>query len=71
MGRGRQLSKHKNARVKVQNDIRKPTHIFIHKQISPIFNCVTPESVSLASLACQLEVAVKIQYIQILSISKT
>ncbi len=37
----------KYVRVKVQNDIRMSTHI--HKQlISPIFNCVTPVSVSLA-----------------------
>ncbi len=39
----------KYARVKVQNDIHMSTHIY--KQISPIFNCVTPESVSLAPLA--------------------
>ncbi len=39
----------KYARVKVQNDIR--TSKYINKQISPIFNCVTPESVSLAPLA--------------------
>ena len=48
MGRGRPRSKHKYVRVKVQNDIH------INKQLSPIFNCVTPENVSLASLACQL-----------------
>ncbi len=29
-------------------------NIYINKQISPIFNCVTPESVSLATLARQL-----------------
>ncbi len=39
----------KYERVKVQNDIRTSKHI--NKQTSPIFNCVTPESVSLASLA--------------------
>ena len=39
-------------RVKVQNDIR--TSTYINKQISPFFNCVTPDSVSLASLARQL-----------------
>ncbi len=38
----------KYARVKVQNDIRTPTHIY--KQTCPIFNCVTPDSVSLAKL---------------------
>ncbi len=32
----------KYARVKVQNDIR--TSKYINKQISPIFNCVTPEN---------------------------
>ena len=37
----------KYVRVKVQNDMRTSTHI--NKQISPIFNCVTPESVSLAN----------------------
>ncbi len=36
--------KYKN--VKVQNDICTSKHI--NKQTSPIFNCVTPESVSLA-----------------------
>ncbi len=41
----------KYARVKVQNDIR--TSKYINKQISPIFNCVTPESVSLTPLARQ------------------
>ncbi len=44
----------KYARVKVQNDIRTPK--YINKQISPIFNCVTPESVSLAPLARQLSI---------------
>ncbi len=43
----------KYVRVKVQNDIRTSTH-YINKQTSPIFNCVTPESVSLAPLARQL-----------------
>ncbi len=42
----------KYVRVKVQNDKRTSTHI--NKQISPIFNFVTPESVSLAPLARQL-----------------
>ncbi len=42
----------KYARVKVQNDIR--TSKYINKKISPIFNCVTPESVSLAPLARQI-----------------
>ncbi len=42
----------KYARVKVQNDIVCPN--IINKQTSPIFNCVTPESVSLASLTRQL-----------------
>ncbi len=41
-------------RVKVQNDIR--TSILINTQISPIFNCVTPVSVSLAKLPRQLVV---------------
>ncbi len=45
----------KYARVKVQNDIRTSTHIYINKLISLIFNCVTPVSVSLATLARQLE----------------
>ncbi len=44
----------KYARVKVQNDIHTSTYIYINKQISPIFNCVTPESVSLTPLARQL-----------------
>ena len=43
----------KNKRVKVQNDIR--TSNYINKQTSPIFNCVTPVSVSLASLAHQFK----------------
>ncbi len=38
----------KYEKVKVQNDIR------TSKQTSPIFNCVTPVSVSLATLARQL-----------------
>ncbi len=38
--------------VKVQNDIHTSKHI--NKQTSPIFNCVTPVSVSLATLARQL-----------------
>ncbi len=42
----------KYARVKVQNDIC--TSIHTDKQTSPIFNCVTAVSVSLATLACQL-----------------
>ncbi len=37
----------KYEKVKVQNDIR------TSKQTSPIFNCVTPVSVSLATLARQ------------------
>ncbi len=45
----------KYARVKVQNGIRTSKHIYINKQISPVFNCVTPESVSLGSLARQLD----------------
>ncbi len=36
----------KYARVKVQNDIH--TSKYKNKQISQIFNCVIPESVSLA-----------------------
>ncbi len=36
-------------RVKVQNNIHTSKHI--NKQTSPVFNCVTPESVSLALLA--------------------
>ncbi len=45
----------KYMRVKVQNDICTSTHkLYINKQPSPIFNCVTPESVSFASLARQL-----------------
>ncbi len=35
-------------RVKVQNDILTSKHI--NKQTFPVFNCVTPESVSLAPL---------------------
>ncbi len=35
-------------RVKVQNDIRTSKHI--NKQTFPVFNCDTPESVSLAPL---------------------
>ncbi len=42
----------KYEKVKVQNDIRTSKHI-IYKQTSPIFNCATPESVPLASLARQ------------------
>ncbi len=45
-------SKQQNARVKVQNDIHPSTHIY--KQISPTFNCVTPESVSLANYLSQV-----------------
>ncbi len=43
----------KYERIKVQNDIRMSKHIYINKQTSPIINCVTPESISLASLARQ------------------
>ncbi len=43
----------KYEKVKVQNDKR--TSKCINKQISPIFNCVTPVSVSLALLARQLD----------------
>ncbi len=50
----------KYERVKVQNDIRTSKHI--SKQTSLIFNCVSPESVSLAPLARQLlEIKVFIQ----------
>ncbi len=49
MGRGRPRSKHKNARVKVQNDIRTYTHIYKQTNI-PDFQ-LTPDSVSLAPLA--------------------
>ncbi len=49
MGRGRRCNKHKNARVKVQNDIRMSTYTYINKQISSIFNCVAPE---IECLAC-------------------
>ena len=42
-----------NARVKEQNDKVHP-HTYINKQISLIFNCVTPDSVSIASLTHQL-----------------
>ncbi len=35
-------------------------HIFSNKQISPIFNCVTPDSVSLSSLARQLYIYIYI-----------
>ncbi len=42
----------KYTRVKVQNDIH--TSKYINKQTSPIFNCITPVSVSLAPLARQL-----------------
>ena len=51
MGRSRPRSKHKYAGVKVQNDIRTSPHIY--KQIFPIFNCVSPERVSLTSFARQ------------------
>ncbi len=55
MGRCRPLSKQKKMMVKVQNDICTSTHIYIYKQISPIFNCITTDSVTLTSLlACQL-----------------
>ncbi len=42
----------KYERVKVQMTYVRP-NIYINKLTSPIFNCVTPESVSLASLARQ------------------
>ncbi len=38
-------------RVKIQSDICTHTHIYENKLISLFFNCVTPDSVS---LACQL-----------------
>ncbi len=41
----------KYEKVKIQNDICTSKHIY--KQTSPIFNCVTPVSVSLATLAHQ------------------
>ncbi len=43
----------KYGRAKVQNDIRTSKHN-INKQTFLIFNCVTPVSVSLVSLARQL-----------------
>ncbi len=43
----------KYARVEVQNDIR--TSIHTDKQTSPIFNCVTPVIVSIATLARQIQ----------------
>ena len=52
MGSNAELTR-KYERVKVQNNIRTSKHIYINKQASPIFNCFTPESVSLASLARQ------------------
>ncbi len=51
----------KYERVKVQNDIHTSKHIY--KQISPIFNCVTLENVSLTSLASQLYSPHKLQYL--------
>ncbi len=39
--------------VKGLNDIHTSKHIYINNQISQIFNCVTPVSISLASLARQ------------------
>ena len=55
MGSNTELTR-KYERVKVQNDIHMSKHIYINQQTSLIFNCVTPESVSLASLARQLVV---------------
>ncbi len=43
----------KYEKVKVQNDICTSKHIYKQTNI-PIFNCVTPESVSLALLTRQL-----------------
>ena len=42
----------KYVRVKVKMTYVHP-HTYINKQVSPIFNCVTPESVLLAPLARQ------------------
>ena len=39
-------------------------NIYINKQTSPIFNCVTPVSVSLATLARQLSFQLTIKLIQ-------
>ncbi len=44
----------KYVKVKVQNDIHTSKHIY--KQTSPIFNCVIPVSVSLASFAHQFNI---------------
>ena len=54
MGRGQTRSEHKNTRGSKYKMTYVHPHTYINKQISPIFNCVTPESVSLASLARQL-----------------
>ncbi len=51
VGRGRPRSKNKNTRVNIRMTYVRP---HINKQISPICNCVTPESVSFASLSHQL-----------------
>ncbi len=44
----------KYQKVKVQNDIRIRPNIYVNKQTSPIFNCVTPVNVSLTTLASQI-----------------
>ncbi len=54
-GTGSNTEQHKNTRgSKFKMTYVRP-HIHINKQISPIFNCVTPESVSLAPLARQIK----------------
>ncbi len=44
-------------------------HIFSNKQISPIFNCVTPDSVSLSSLARQLYIYIYIYMLLTFSVT--
>ncbi len=45
----RTRSEHKNTRGSKYKMTYVRPHIYINKQISTIFNCVTPESVSLAN----------------------
>ncbi len=47
-----ELPVHKSVRIKVQNDLHTSKYI-INRLISPFSNCVTPDSVLLASLARQ------------------
>ncbi len=64
MGQYRPSGKHNNARIKIQNDIRTSKR----KETSPIFNCVTPVSVSLANkpVSCLYTYIYNIIYIVLL-----